>query len=154
MSGIFIDTNLLVLLVVGNTDRKLITKHKRTLAFTEEDYELLVQMIEGYRQVFVTPNILTEASNLLAQHEDPERTQIMMRLRLLIHGSNEVVVASAQATSNRAFERLGLADTVLLEAITTDRPLVTTDLGLYVEAARGGQSIAFNFNHYRTHLSL
>ena len=41
----FIDTNLLVLLVVGETDKALISKHRRTRAYRVEDYDLLVKLI-------------------------------------------------------------------------------------------------------------
>ena len=72
-SGYFVDANLLVLLVAGSVDRRIIAKHRRLREFTEEDYEALMEFVGQANAVLVTPNTLTEASNLLAQHEDPER---------------------------------------------------------------------------------
>ena len=69
---IFVDANLLVLLVVGETDKKLIVKHRRLREFDEDDYERLVRLINQVDKVLVTPNTLTEASNLLAYHGEPE----------------------------------------------------------------------------------
>ena len=60
----------MVLLVAGRTDRSLVTKHRRLREFTTEDYDRLVDLIIRFGTVFVTPNTLTEASNLLAQHGD------------------------------------------------------------------------------------
>ena len=105
----FIDTNLLVLLVVGETDRALISKHRRTRAYRVEDYELLVRLInETDRQVFVTPNTLTEASNLLAQHGEPERSRMFGVLQVLIETTEEKVVESKVAGRNRTSGGLAL----------------------------------------------
>ena len=64
MKQIVVDTNLLLLLVIGITDRSLIAKHKRTRSFEAEDFDLLVSVLAGYDQVVVTPHIMTEVSNL------------------------------------------------------------------------------------------
>ena len=67
MKRIILDTNLLLLLVVGLTDPALIGKHKRTRSFEVTDYDLLVNVLSGYNEIVVTPHILTETSNLLSQ---------------------------------------------------------------------------------------
>ncbi len=146
-AGFFIDANLLVLLVVGSVGRDLIAKHRRLRRFTTEDYERLLGLIAPVDRVFVTPNTLTETSNLLAQHRDPERSRFFDRLRLIIQESEEVVVASAVASSNSAFQRLGLTDAVLLEAVTAEIPLVTVDLDLYLAALAKEPYAAVNFTH-------
>ena len=46
-TGYFIDTNLLILLVVGSGGREFISKHRRLAIFTEEDYDLLIAFITG-----------------------------------------------------------------------------------------------------------
>lgn len=96
------------------------------------------------RRVFVTPNALTEASNLL---ESPDPRFLEM-LRALIEDSREIVVPSAAAVRNEAFARLGLSDAVLLESISAERPLITVDLALYLAAvAAKGDAAALNFIH-------
>ena len=148
-SGYFIDTNLLVLLVVGSAGKELIEKHRRLRDYSAEDYEILIKLLGRVEQVYVTPNTLTETSNLLAQHREPERSRFFDRLRFIIHESEEVVVASAQASSNKAFNRLGLTDAALLEAISPETPLVTVDLKLYLAAIASGREVALNFTHFR-----
>ena len=147
--GIYIDANLLLLLVVGVTGRALIAKHRRTRAFTVEDFDLLVAMIDRARRVFVTPNTLTEASNLLAQHAEPERSRLLSALRNLVEHSPETVIASRDASRHDKFLRLGLTDVVLLKAVAPNTPLVTVDLELYLAALAGGKEAAINFNHLR-----
>ena len=142
-----IDTNLLVLLVAGRTDRRLIAKHKRLRAFATDDYDHLAKLVIKFGTVFVTPNTLTEASNLLAQHGDPERSRCFATLKGLIETTEEVVVASVNACRNSAFQRLGLADAALLEAVSDARPLVTVDFNLYRAAAKKAPNAALNFRH-------
>ena len=148
-SGYFLDANLFVLLVVGSVGRDLIEKHRRLRGYTAEDYDILIGLINRVERVYVTPNTLTETSNLLAQHRDPERTRFFDRLRFIIHESEEIVIASAEASSNSAFNRLGLTDAALLEAVTPDTPLVTVDFKLYLAANARGQEVALNFTHLR-----
>ena len=145
--GIFIDANLLVLLVVGATDQALISKHRRLRTFMVEDYGRLVELIEQAGQVFLTPNTLTEASNLLAQHPNPERSRFFAVFRRIIGKSEEIVVASKTASRNNAFVRLGLTDAALLEVISEETPLVTVDLELFRAAFAKGQVAALNFTH-------
>jgi hypothetical protein len=147
--GYFIDSNLLVLLVVGSVGRDLIAKHRRLRAYTVQDYDLMIKLLDSVDRVFVTPNTLTETSNLLAHHREPERSRFFEKLRGLIQESEEIVVASVKASSNNTFGRLGLTDAVLLEVITAETPLVTVDLDLYLAALEKGEVAAVNFTHLR-----
>ncbi len=149
MGGYFLDTNLLVLLVVGSESRELISKHRRLEHYSAEDYDILVELLQNAENLFVTPNTLTETSNLVSQHGEPERSILMRRLQHLIHGSQEIVVASVHASSSVKFEELGLTDAVLLETVTTDNPLLTVDFDLYLAAIESGEERAINFTNYR-----
>ena len=148
-NALFIDANLIVLLVVGQAGRDLIAKHRRTRRFTVEDYDRLIQAISRVDELRVTPNTLTEASNLLGQHGEPQRSRLLLKLRELIERSPETVVASADAARRGAFPRLGLTDAALLEIVSADAPLLTVDLDLYVAALASGEEAAINFNHWR-----
>ena len=146
--GHFIDSNLLVLLVVGSADVAIIPRHRRLEGYTARDYETLRAILDQARQIFVTPNTLTEASNLLRQHGEPERFLLMAQLHYLISDSEEIVIASAQAAAHPEFNRLGLTDAVLLEVASAERPLVTVDLNLYLAALAMGESVAVNFREF------
>lgn len=147
--GIFVDANLLVLLAVGLTDRRLVKKHKRLQEYSTEDYDRVIEIISKFERVFVMPNTLTEASNLLAQHREPQRSQLLRTLRAWIERGDEVVVASAEASRNAHFERLGLTDAALLERVSSETPLLTVDLALYLTADGQNPGSAFNYWHYR-----
>ena len=149
LAGLFIDANLFVLLVVGSVGQDLIAKHRRLREYTAEDYEILVGLIGQVDRIFVTPNTLTETSNLLGLHGEPERARFFDRLRFFIQETEEVVVASIEASSDSAFSRLGLTDAALLQVATEETPLVTVDLDLYLAALQKGEDAAVNFTHLR-----
>lgn len=102
----------------------------------------MLSLVESLDRVYVTPNTLTEVSNLL---EDRQDTRFLEKFRILVESSKEIVVASAIATANSAFTRFGLTDTVLLEVVSAKRPLITVDLNLFNAAFAKGEQAAFNF---------
>ncbi|MGH9477535.1 MAG: hypothetical protein ACRD1C_14630, partial [Terriglobales bacterium] len=62
---LILDSNLLVLLTVGTASRAYISRHKRLQAYSEADFDLLVEVIAPVSKVMVTSNTLTETANLL-----------------------------------------------------------------------------------------
>ena len=152
MTGYFVDSALLTLLAVGNEDRELIAKHRRLQGYAPEDYDALTALVSrtDSGKIFATPNTLTETSNLLGQHGEPERSRLFARLRSMIAESVEIVVASADASSNESFGRLGLTDAALLEVASSQTPLLTSDARLYLEAMKGARGVvAVNFSSFR-----
>lgn len=146
-TGLFIDANLLVLLVVGAAGPPLISKHRRLRTFREEDYHLLVNLIGQVGRVLATSHTLAEASNLLGQHGEPERSRLFYLFRQLIERSEEIGIPGRDASRNRLFIRLGLTDAALLEVISEETPLVTVDLDLYLAASNQASRSVINFRH-------
>lgn len=145
---VLLDTELLVLLVVGQTDRTLISRHKRTCSFVEEDYDLLCGILKRYSMLLVTPNVLTEASNHASQIRDHDRKRVLTVLGRLVQGAQEEYVPSTLAASDPLFPRLGLADTATLAVAARSATVLTSDHELYLEASRAGHNVV-NFNHLR-----
>ena len=146
---LLIDTNLLVLFVVGTAAKEYIARHKKLTAFTVEDYDRLVKIIARASEVLVTPNTLTETSNLAAYINEPARSKVLNVLRTVIAStSQERYVPSSVAAARKEFIRLGLADAALLEIAAKDVTLLTTDFDLYNTALKKGAQ-ALNFNHLR-----
>ena len=148
-NGYFIDANLLVLLVVGSVNPDAIARHRRLREYTQEDYFILINLMNQVGRTLVTPNTLTETSNLVGLHREPERSRFFERLRFIIEETEEIVVSSADASSNSAFTRLGLTDAALLEVATEDTPIITVDLDLYLAASSSNPQSAINFTHLR-----
>ncbi len=146
--AVVLDANLLVLFVVGAASKDFIARHKRLSAYTVEDYVMLRGLVSRARSVLVTPNTLTEASNLASQIAPPARTRILQVLQTLVAETAEIYVPSKLASKRSEFIRLGLADSVLVELGSQDVTVVTADLGLYLAMLDKGAA-AINFNHLR-----
>ena len=145
MRSVVLDTNLLVLLVVGRLDRRLISAHKRTSKFTPRDFDLLTSTLAGYPRVIVTPNVVTETSNLI-ETKDARGQRLLGILKQMLTLFDERFVSSTDAASAPGFLRLGIADSATLHHPPPDSVLLTDDLELYLEAIRLGHS-AVNFTH-------
>jgi hypothetical protein len=146
---VVLDTNLLVLLVVGLTNRKYISAHGRLRAYTVDDFDLLSELIGLSAGVVVTPNTLTEASDLLRQKiREPAKSEIAGVFQVLIQKLHERYVSSIAASTREEFLRIGLADSVLLEIGKEDVVILSADLDLCVAAEMAGYT-AINFNHER-----
>jgi hypothetical protein len=80
----------------------------------------------------VTPNILTETSNLLGYIDEPAKTDIFRTFGEIIQESTEHFVASRIAIAATEFIRFGLTDAVSLETTNPEHYLLTTDMELYL----------------------
>lgn len=149
--SVAVDSNLLLLLVVGSTSRDLVLKHKRLNAYRREDFDLLISTLSRATEIVVTPNTLSETSNLIDHIDDPVRSQIYRKLTALLSlpDTRELYIESSLATKRSELPRLGLTDCALLEAFSRGVNLVTVDLQLYLVAASMDPSRALNFNHVR-----
>ena len=147
MAGsLLIDANLLVLWAVGSVSPSLISRHKRLNAYVESDHQLLVDFLDGYDTLVITPNALTEAANIAKQIAEPARGQISEFIAEIAKKTNEIYVPSATAVERREYKFLGLSDAAILGV--QDVHLLTDVLGLYT--SWGGQvGTCFNFTHLR-----
>lgn len=144
-----IDSNLLLLLVVGSANIDYIGLHKSLRAYSIEDFILLSELIGEAGKLILTPNTLTEASNLLDRIKGQKAlTTVLDAFKAVTIGSREEYVASAPVCIMPEFDDLGLADTVLLSLCSKEATLLAADLDLYILALRFGFT-AINFNHYR-----
>lgn len=66
MKKLIIDTNLLLLLIIGAIDDgRHIQKSKRLDGYSEEDYQTVLEFMATYDEVSITPYIAAEVSNLI-----------------------------------------------------------------------------------------
>jgi hypothetical protein len=145
---LFIDTNIFVLYVVGVTNRSRISAERATKTFTVEDFELLVAVMANFRKVRVTPNVLTEAGNLLDRTREIFRSQVRETLAEILPDLKERYVPSIAATRIDQYGRIGLADAATMQASRNRCLVLTDDLGLYLALQEAGTP-SINFNHVR-----
>ncbi len=139
---------LLVLLTVGTASREYIRKHKRLQHFAVTDFDLLIDNVSRMADVIVTPNTLTETSNLIKMIGEPARSHIAVTFRHLISSLEERYVTSKEAAEDLEFPRLWLTDSGMLRELSNGHILMTTDFALYDAALRRGFN-ALNFNNLR-----
>ena len=147
---LILDANMLVLLVVGSIEERQVPLFKRTRAYTIEDYRLLLRFMGQFSTVIVTPHVLTEATNLLDDLEEPLRKVAFLYLRALILRSDERCEPSAELSAREEFIRLGLADAAVHSIAESGAALLTADLDLYLAASAINPQYVVNFNHLRS----
>lgn len=146
---VFVDTNLLVVLLVGAVDVDQVERFKRTRAYSREDYALLVAFVGRFHRMLATPNVLTETSNLLGQLMEPLRRRALLALGTLTDACAETYVPSKELVLDPYFPVLGLSDTSIIRAVDRDVTVLTDDLQLYVRLSSSGID-AVNFHHLRS----
>ena len=149
--GILIDTNILLLYLVGRVNRERIFRFKRTAQFTPRDYDLLLELVSKFQKIVVTPNILTEVNSLANQLGEPEKSRCLNIFSNFISqiNFNEEYIESSIVARHNAFSRFGLTDCGIM-LLAKDKYLILTDdlkLHLYMKAL-GIDTI--NFNNLRS----
>ena len=146
---VLLDTNLLLLFVVGTADRAAIARHGRLKAHSPETFDLLLLLLEQASEIVVTPNTAAETSNLLRQGATGSlRHALSAHFAVLLGRMREDYIRSSLAVEHRTFVRLGLSDAVISHLADGDMAILTADLDLYLEAVKSGRD-AVNFNHVR-----
>ncbi|MBC7928448.1 MAG: hypothetical protein H7039_22630 [Bryobacteraceae bacterium] len=141
-NGALIDANLLLVYVVGKTDKSWLSRLQHTKQY-EQDFPLIEATIEFFPRIYTTPNILTETSNLGKKVGE----QFFRTLGRVISVLDERYCVSREAAADRHFCKLGLTDAGLL-AIADQMLVVTTDFTLF-RMLRAQNLDAVNFNHLR-----
>ena len=147
-AGLLVDTNLLVLYVVGTVSQRRIETFKRTSQYTRPDYELLVRVFGYFQALYTVPHVLAEVSNL-TDLSGSDRSAARAILKNVVTLLTEVEMPSVRAAEDPYYPRLGLTDAAIGSAARAHRcAVLTDDLDLYVQLSRDGLPV-WNFTHIR-----
>lgn len=128
-SSPLIDTNLLLLFVIGSVDNgHFIDASKRLDAFSYDDYRLLKEFIDKFDNFATTPYILTEVSNLI-DLQDYAAEEAFKTLRLVSQLAEVIDVTPSSDTEHTHFFHYGLTDVNILK-IAQNRAILTNDMRL------------------------
>jgi rRNA-processing protein FCF1 len=147
--GVLIDTNLLLLYLVGRYDPRRIPKFKRTMIFAIEDFFTLLKFFEYFNEVVTTPNILTEVNSLANQLPDNIKVGFYPKFAEQIAALQEHYIESAKLSSTPHFLKLGLTDSGILNLAQDKYLVLTDDFPLAGRLEKQGIDV-INFNHIRT----
>jgi predicted nucleic acid-binding protein len=140
-NGILVDTNLLVLLIVGSVNRDRISHFKRTTGYLP-DWDLLTGMLEQIAQRFTLPHVLAEVS-ALTDMRGPELVNARITLCNVISLMQELTIASLDVCASPLYLRLGLTDAAIAAAARQQRcSVLTNDGALYAALSADGSHAA------------
>ena len=119
---VVIDTNLLLVYLVGCIDPQMINRFKKTNSrYCAEDFDILENIVCKFNKFTTTPNILTEVSNLGGQLKNDVKKQFFILLAQFIQNTPEKYIRSSEISKDPYFIKLGITDRGIL--------LIITDLG-------------------------
>ena len=150
-SELLIDSNLLLLLIVGSFESSLLGRWKRLNMFTLEDFDCIRKLVATCRTLLVTPHVLTEVSNLansLPHWQKAEWSDYFRRW--ILEGLQERQIRAIDVVQHDAFSYFGITDAALFH-LSDNIYVVTLDakLAAYPESHHHR---VINFNHFRTWL--
>lgn len=138
-----LDANLLILWVTGLYKRDDVGRTKPTGAYKPEQFDQLDELLLPYiesplSQIVVTPNVVTECSNLLDSSRPKDgkspRGQVLKELIAQKAVVVEDYVPSAKAMSLDEYRYLGVSDCALLSLVDEKTALLTEDAELAYKA--------------------
>lgn len=125
--GVLLDTNVLLLLLIGAIDEGLIATSRLKAAYTSRDYQLLVWLVSRAQRYIVTPHVATETwdlgTNWLSGEHQRRFKQHFVRF---VQQSRERWVRTQALVAEKYFLRLGVTDAGILW-FKRSRPVVVTD---------------------------
>lgn len=143
--GLFVDANLLLLLVVGSCDPLLVARCERTSRYNSGDYRKLQDFVDLFNSLITTPNVLTEVSNLLGQEKGLRRDQYFEHLSAEIQTMSEEYIASLGVSTHPLFGQFGPTDLGIAQ-LARERFLVLTDDGPLANYLAQQQVDVLSFN--------
>ena len=125
--GIFVDTNILVLYIVGTVNPAFIKRFNRGKNdFDENDFILVSEFIDSFEAQITSPQILSEVSNIL-----DEKPDFSLGLKKYIELAEEKYIESVALTNSNSFLKFGLADSSIIEISKGDYLIFTAERPLF-----------------------
>jgi hypothetical protein len=147
---LLIDTNLLLLLLIGSLDPSLIRREKITAnrGFDETDFNQLRDFVGQFQKLVTTPHILTEVSNHADKIKGTNHGKFIQRFMSFIETLDECSETSKVLAKTEPFQRFGLTDTAISHLATENFLVLTVDFPLAGYLQKKGLNV-INFNHVR-----
>ena len=145
-----VDTNLLLLLVVGLVNSEFIRDYDRTQSkgFTIGDFETLKRLLAMFNVIVTTPHILTETCNFLFQIKGDYGRSVATAFAQFVVRCRERRPESRKLVTADGFLKFGLTDASILDIKPQRHLVVSVDAELVNRLLYRGVD-AINFNHLR-----
>jgi rRNA-processing protein FCF1 len=151
-NSLLIDTNLLLLLLIGSFNPSLIRKNKITANqdFDEDDFTQLRNFAGNFQKLVTTPHILTEVSNHAEKIKGADHLKFLQQFISLIESdkTEEHSESSKLLAKTEAFVKFGLTDTAIAHLMNKNFFFLTVDFPLAGNLRKRGVNV-INFNNVR-----
>jgi rRNA-processing protein FCF1 len=147
--GVLLDTNLLLLYLIGQYDRARIERFKRTVQYTINDFDLLDRLLKVFTRVRTLPHVLAEVNSLSSQLPGDVLTEFRRTFATEIGTFWEGQLPSHQVAMRTEFSFLGLTDSAILAESIGRYLVITDDLELCATLSRVGVDV-LNFTVLRS----
>lgn len=112
---LIIDTNILLLIIIGSVrDGAFIKSSKRLGAYDRSDYDLINETVRDYEELYITPYIAAEVSNLIDLTGEAKREAQLIAQSLFASFKQIKSMISTDA-GVASFLEFGLTDSSLIE---------------------------------------
>lgn len=127
---ILVDTNTLIIIVLGLINPKLVNTHKKTSLFNEEDFYSVMDWIGDVNNLIILPNIFTEVDNLLNRFTGKYRQKYIDVMATISCQIKEEYLPSVLGIKDYNFATLGLTDVLIIQLKDKYKTLITADSDL------------------------
>jgi rRNA-processing protein FCF1 len=146
---VLVDTNCLIIYVLGIINPVLINTNKNTSIYDESDFYLILELIKSPDNLLILPNIWTEVDNLLNRNLTGNYKYLYFeRIRSVMQENVEKYIESVEATKDVNFYQLGITDTLILIEAKNCELLITSDGDLSDRANAQGIKV-FDMSKYK-----
>ena len=125
---IVIDTGPLLLYLIGFYG----ISDLRRFNYDKKDFILLVEFLKNFKKIFVTPQVLAEASNLAKKRLKEERFPGFINSSIApLLGLGEEYIAKNEILKRTELSKFGITDTSLIGVTERNKLLLTDDGPLF-----------------------
>lgn len=136
--GLIIDTNLLILFLIGRFDESFIKTCSLTKGYDNDDYQLLSKIVTLFRnRVIVTPYIISEISNLSRRDIKNEKLNSYIKAVVVFLSHSSVSERNVELKKIISIEvscisNFGFTDMAIFELSKSENmPFITDDSQFY-----------------------
>lgn len=156
-SGVIVDTNILLLLLIGHFDKDFIKNYSlfknNAKNYTKEDFELLKQLVSYFNKLIITPQIIAELSNIsITSNRSTFGSRLLSYLQAVVDILKDAEEHHQQAEclwgmQLEVLSRFGFTDVTISElSKRTHMPILTDELELYLYLVNNGiPAISFEY---------
>lgn len=146
IKNVILDTKIFILFIVGSIDKNYIKKFIKTKEFSANEYEVLIDKINNFENIFITPHILTEFSHFIFEEKSFRDDYKKIVKNMLIDMQNKKNIEEKQSSMLKIFSNdkiyyLGIADVSLMELCKNDCVIITSDGVLADKTREEGKNV-------------